>query len=35
MDEFEQVSHEQLWLGLAGAEPGERAQITLELAARR
>jgi tetratricopeptide (TPR) repeat protein len=34
MDEADQVSDEQLWLRLAGAEPGERAEITLELAER-
>ena len=34
MDETDQLSDEQLWARLAGAEPAERAHITLELAER-
>ncbi len=34
LDEADQVSDEQLWARLADAEPGERAEITLELAER-
>ena len=34
MDDTDELSDDQLWARLAGAEPGERAAITLELAER-